>query len=101
MKNIYNYIVKSSADPRATSISIKFALLAVIPYLMQALELVCQFGYQCYNVDPPLLETIVDALSNGIFYSLGLISFFGTIGGLLRKVKRSIQGNNLSLLQVD
>ena len=30
MKNIINFVLKSSADPRATSLSVKFALLAII-----------------------------------------------------------------------
>jgi len=82
MNNIINFILKSSANPQATSASLKFALLGVIPYLMQLTNLVCEWGNQCYDIDPNLLETIVDALANG------------TLG---RKLWRTINGTNLAL----
>jgi len=97
MTKIWTFITKSSADPKATSASIKFALLAVIPYIMQALSIACDFGQQCYDVDPSLLETGFDAIANGIFYSLSLVSVVGTIHGLVRKFIRTATGNNLAL----
>jgi len=94
---IINFLLKSSADPKATSATVKFALLGAIPYLMQALDLVCQFGQQCYSLDPSLLETIVDALANGVFYTLSLVAVAGTIWGAGRKLYRTITGKNLAI----
>lgn len=93
-KKIWTFIVKSSADPKATSLSIKFALLGAIPYAMQALDLVCQFGHQCYDIDPSLFTTIIDALASGVFYTLSLVSVIGTLWGLGRKLYRTFTGRN-------
>jgi len=94
MSQIIQFILRSSANPNATSASIKFALIGVIPYLMQAFDLACDFGYQCYNVDPTLLNTMVEALANGAFYLLSLISIVGTIWGLTRKLYLTMIGEN-------
>lgn len=97
MKKIFNFIIKSSADPKATSMTVRFALLGAIPYLMQALGLVCQFGYTCIDVDPTLLEAIVDGIANLIYSLLAMISIAGATYGLARKLYRTIKGENLAL----
>ena len=97
MKNIITFLLKSSADPRATSLSVKFALFGAIPYLMQALSLVCDFGNQCYSVDASVFEVAFEALANGLYYLLSLISIFGTLYGLGRKLYRTVVGTNLAL----
>lgn len=89
--------MKSSADPQKTSLTIKAALLGVIPWAMQALNLVCQLGHQCYDVDPNLLETTVDALANGVFYTLSLVSVGLTIYGAGRKIALTFTGRNRAL----
>lgn len=89
--------MRSSADPQQTSATIKFALLGIIPYLMQALDMACSFGSQCYDLDPSLFETIVDALANGIFYLLSLISVIGTLWAAGRKLYRTVTGQNRAL----
>lgn len=97
MKTLINFIIKSSADPKATSATVKFALLGLIPYAMQAADLVCQFGYQCVDIDPTLLETTVDALASGTFYLLSLISVIGVLWGLGRKLYRTVTGQNRAI----
>lgn len=97
MKKFVKFITKSSTDPKATSATVKFGLLGTIPYIMQALGLVCQFGYQCVDVDPSLLETIVDAVANGVFYTLALVSVFGSLWGAGRKLYRTFTGQNLAI----
>jgi len=94
MKTIIDFIIKSSADPRATSLTVKAALLGLIPFIMQALDIACDFGSQCYSLQPTLLETIVTAITDGTFYLLSLISIVGVIYGLVRKVYRTIMGEN-------
>ena len=97
MKTILNFILKSSADPKAVSLSVKFALVGIIPYLMQAVNLVCEVGFQCYDLDTNLLMIAIDAIMNGVFYSLSLVSIIGTLYGLARKAYRTVTGNNLTL----
>jgi len=97
MKTIIDFIIKSSADPRATSLTVKAALLGLIPFIMQALDIACDFGKQCYDLQPSLFETIVSALADGTFYLLSLISVIGFVYGLGRKITRTIMGENEAL----
>lgn len=97
LKKFYNFIVKSSADPRATSASIKFLLVGFIPYAMQALDLVCKFGERCYAIDASVFELIIDTFANAIFYALTFFSSLGALWALGRKFIRTFTGNNLAL----
>jgi hypothetical protein len=97
MKKIINFLIKSSADPKATSASIKFALVGIVPMIMQALNLVCDFGRQCYDIDASLLMLAIDAIANGVFYALSLVAVIGTVYGVARKLYRTVTGNNLAL----
>jgi hypothetical protein len=99
MKIIFDFIVRSSADPQAISSTIKYALLGAIPFLMQALDIVCQFGYQCVAFDPSLLEVFFDAIASGIFYLLTLVSVAGTTWAAGRKIYRTATGQNKALQQ--
>lgn len=97
MSTITTFLLKSSADPKQTSATVKFALLGIIPYIMQVTNLVCEFGSQCYSIDPNLLETIASALAEGTYYLLLLISVMGTLWGASRKLWRTVTGKNLAL----
>lgn len=99
MKKVFSFLAKSSADPSQTSLTVKFALLGIIPYAMQALSLVCEFGSQCYSIDPTLLETIASAIAEAVFYFLTLVSIGGALYGLGRKLYRTFRGENLALLE--
>ena len=66
-------------------------------HIMQALELVCEFGSQCYDIDPSLFSTIAHAFAEAVFYALTLVSVIGTIWGASRKIWRTVSGKNLAL----
>lgn len=95
LKKVWLFISKSSADPKATSLTVKFALLGIIPYIMQALSLVCAVGQQCYSVDATLLEVAFEAIADGVFYVLMLVSVAGSLYGAARKIVRTFKGENL------
>lgn len=97
MQTILDFILKSSADPRAISLTVKGALLGIIPTIMQVLDLACDFGHQCYQVNPSLFEAFVTAIADGTFYLFTLISVGLTIYGLARKLWRTLLGENLAL----
>lgn len=96
-RTIAVFIFKSSNDPRATSATIKFALVGIIPYLMQATDIVCQFGYQCVTLNPSLVELFFDSVSETIFYSLTLVAVLGSAYGFLRKIIRTAMGVNKAI----
>lgn len=97
LKTIYNFIVKSSADPKAVSASVKYALVGIVPMIMQALNLVCGLGVQCYDLDSNLFMVGIDAIANGVFYGLSFVAVIGTFYGVARKLYRTVTGNNLAL----
>lgn len=76
-----------------------FALVGIIPYIMQAVGLACDFGYQCYEVDANLLELAFQAIADGVFYALTLVSVLGTLWGLGRKIYRTATGKNEAIKQ--
>jgi hypothetical protein len=100
MKKIFDFIVRSSADPRAVSLTVKMTLLGLIPYLMQATDLVCQYGHSCMLIDASLLETFVETITASVFYTLTLISTLGVIYGLGRKIWRTVIGETETLKDV-
>ena len=97
LKKVWAFIIKSSANPKATSATVLFALVGIIPYIMQAIGLACQFGSQCYDLDPNILELIATSIADGVYYSLYLVSILGTLWGLCRKLYRTFAGTNLVL----
>jgi hypothetical protein len=94
MNNVLNFILKSSADPKATSATIKFALLGVIPYLMQAAGIVCGFDYICIDLNPSTLELIASTVADTAYYLLSLVSVVGALWGASRKLYRTLTGEN-------
>lgn len=101
LKTIWHWLVKSSADPRATSLTVKSTLLGgltlVTGHVVQALDLVCTFGYKCYYLDPSLIDELrlaIDAIAEGFYYALMLVAIGGTIVGAVRKIVRTLKGTN-------
>jgi hypothetical protein len=94
---VLKFIFVSSGNPTKASASLKFALVGFIPYIMQALDLVCGLGNQCYDINPTLLETFFDAIANGAFYLLSFIAVVGTAWQAWLKIYRTITGKNLAL----
>lgn len=90
----YAFILKSSADSQKTSATVKYALLGLIPLLMQATDIVCRYGYECVALDASLLEQIVDTVALFIFLSLSALSALGILFGLFRKVYLTAIGEN-------
>lgn len=98
MKSIYNFIVKSSADPEKTSLTIKGIGLMAIPYLLNLFDVACEFGQQCYQVNASTFEVIVQAVADGTFYALSFLSAWWALYGAVRKLFRTITGTNSALL---
>lgn len=97
MKKIIKFLFRSSADPRQVSLTLKMALLGAVPYLMQSLGLVCGLGHFCVDVDPNLVEHIIDVFTQAIFYFLSFVSTLGVLYGAYRKVRRTLRGENLAI----
>jgi len=97
MKKILDFCLKSSADPKRTSLTIKMALLGIIPYAMQAFGWVCEIGQTCLDIDQNLLERLVSGISETVFLLLSLVSVIGIVYGLFRKILTTMEGDNKAL----
>lgn len=97
MKTIINFILKSSADPKKTSLTVKMALLGIVPLTMQTLGLVCAIGVVCTEVDQNFIERFIDAIADIVYLSTALVASLGTAYGLARKIHRTSIGQNRAM----
>lgn len=76
------------------SLMVRSALLGFIPYVMQATDIVCQWGHTCMLVNVSELEVLVEAVVAAVFYVLTLVSAIGVLWGAARKVWLTFTGQN-------
>lgn len=97
MQSIIDFLYYSSKNPGQTSLTVKSAAVALIPFFMHTYGLVCQLGHSCMTINPTALEAFADALAAIVFYALSLISALGMAWGLLRKGWRTWRGENVAI----
>jgi len=91
------FLFLSSKDPKRTSLFVRSALLALIPYVLHATEAVCKWGYQCMYINASSLEVVVETIVASVFYTFSLISAIGMMYGALRKLDRTARGINRAI----
>lgn len=91
------WLLVSSANPQQVSLTVRAIVLAVVPFTMQAIGLVCTIGYYCYAIDPSWFEQAGDAIANVVFYALSLLSAVGVVWGIVRKIYRTVTGRNYAI----
>jgi hypothetical protein len=101
MKKLIAFIVRSSADPRKTSLFVKSSLLGMVPLFMYATGIVCQLGYTCVDLTDNQLERLIDGIQELVFITLSIISFVGAAFGLIRKIVLTLAGENKALHDVN
>lgn len=104
MQTIIKFLLKSSADPRATSLTLRAGLLTAITFsagqLATILGIFCQAGFTCYVLEPTLVDQvryIATQITEGVYYALMTISVGATVYGAARKLYRTIRGENLAI----
>lgn len=102
MKQIIDFIVLSSADPRRYSLMVKGALLTVLAFLggefATIMGIMCDIGSYCYPVTPSLLDELrhaIDVIAQAVFFILTAIGLVQMSYGALRKAWRTFRGENL------
>lgn len=95
MKKIFNWIWKSSADPKKVSMSVRYALLALIPATLKVIATACGFGLICLGVTAEGLNTFVDAIVDVVYALLLFISSLGFVYGFLRKIYNTVTGKSV------
>ncbi len=86
MKKVFQWIVYSSADPRKISLTVRAALLGVVPMLLNAVSVACGFGLVCLGVDADGLNTVAEAVSNLVFWGFSIVSGVMFLYGFVRKI---------------
>ena len=94
VKQAWQWIVQSSANPQATSLSVKMALLGIVPYALNIATAACGFGLVCLGVDAVGFNDVVEAISDTVFSGLTIVSSLGFIYGFGRKIVLSVKGRN-------
>jgi len=97
LKTVIIFLVASSKNPDKISLSLKMVMLGFIPYTMQVFGLACSIGDICVTIDQSMLEALVTAAADIVFYSLTFISSIGFAWGIVRKLYRTITGQNEAL----
>lgn len=99
MDKIIEILIKSSADPKKTSLTVKAALLAIVPFIMQAVGLVCAFGLTCTNFDASLLENFFTLIAELVYHTLMIGSVAGVLWGAMRKLWKTVRRTNPVLFE--
>ena len=94
-KKLYQWLVHSSADPNKTSLSVKMALLAVVPYVLNLVTAACGLGLVCLGVDAESLNQVVKVIADIVFWALSIVSGVGFVIGFGRKLWLSLKGQNM------
>jgi hypothetical protein len=83
MKEIFNWLITSSADPHRVSLAVRGALVFVLGIITQMIPLACAIGV-CISAD--LFPPVIDAVVNIVEAALILIGSIAFIVGVLRKI---------------
>ena len=88
------WVTYSSADPKKTSLTIKMALVAVIPMITKIIPILCAMGVVCLQVNDTDLKMLFDIVGDIVYALLWLVALVGSLYGLQRKIVRTIKGTN-------
>lgn len=101
LRKIVQWVFVSSSNPEQVSGSVKFALLGVIPVVIQALGLACGFQVLCIEATPSELEAVVAAMANVLYFGLSAVAAIGFVLSFGRKVYRTAAGTNKAMVAFD
>jgi hypothetical protein len=81
-----NWLVTSSADPNSYSLTFKGAAMLAVPWILQALNVVCGLAIVCFAVDQNVLTSAIDTVANIIYLVFTLVGSAAFLFGLGRKI---------------
>lgn len=91
---LFQWLLLSSANPSKFSLSVRMALLGVVPYILSIVTAACGFGLVCLGVEAEGLNQVVGVIENLVFWGLSIIAGVGFLIGFVRKLWLSISGEN-------
>ncbi|MFN3658161.1 MAG: hypothetical protein ACK4UO_12970 [Pseudolabrys sp.] len=87
MKDIWNWVVTSSADPEKTSLALKGLLTFGSGYVLNAVTALCGFGLVCLGIDADWLVQVINFITQVALGALYIVGGGIALFGLGRKVK--------------
>lgn len=93
ISKIFSWVVLSSANPERVSLTVRAALIALIPFAMKLTLVGCTLGV-CVTTSEGELAAIANVLSNIAFWSLSLYAGIAFLVGVVRKFYTTIAGTN-------
>ena len=97
LEKLVTWVLHSSEDPKKMSLTVKMALLSVVPWVMQTLGFACALGTVCVDFDQTALEAAAANVGQAVYYLLTAVSLVGFAYGALRKVWLTLTGQNKAL----
>lgn len=89
------WLFLSSENPDKASLTVKYALLAIVPMVIKVAAVACGVGIACLSfINQQWLETLIASIVAIVFFGTSLIAAIGTAYGLVRKVGNTITGSN-------
>lgn len=94
MTNILRWIFLSSKDPKKVSASVLFALLATVPFILQALGITCVLWQICLDITADQLTEFFTHVANLVMFLMSAVGSLGFIYAFLRKIVLTWTGEN-------
>ncbi len=88
MKKLIDWVVLSSADPRAMSLTVKGVLVALVPVIIAVLNMTG------IDIDNNSLESVINSITAIVFLLGTVVSALMTVTGLMRKIITTVVGEN-------
>jgi hypothetical protein len=87
MRDIYNWFITSSADPKNTSLFIKGVIMSAGAFVVQAAAVACNVGLYCIGVDSEIVNEFAGTMEALTFALMIIVGSVMTLMGLIRKIK--------------
>jgi hypothetical protein len=87
MKDIFNWFITSSADPKKTSLFVKGAIVSAGAFVVQAVSVACGLGLYCIGITSETVNEFAGIMEALTFALMIIIGSIWTLWGLLRKIK--------------
>lgn len=80
-QGLISQALRSSADPKKLSLTVKNALLALVPIIIAALKF-----YGLEGIDESMITNVIDAIASTVQAGAAFVASVGMAYGLIRKI---------------
>lgn len=88
---VFQWFVYSSADPSKISLTVRAALLGIVPIVLNVVSVACGVGIACLGIDAASLNSVIEAITNIVYAGLSIVASVGVAYGFVRKIFLTVQ----------